>query len=97
MAAKIGLVAFWVMWMSWVPVYALTVEEIVTLKRQGVSDQTIEKLIEQADRNSGSWRTRDGWIVHSTEIRRDPHTCSDPYSQSYPIVVYPRILLRNLR
>lgn len=99
MAAKIGLAAFWVMWMSWAPVYALTVEEIVTLKKQGVSDQTIERLIEleQADRNSGSWRTRDGWIVHSTEIRRYPHAYSEPYSQSYPIVIYPRVLLRTLR
>ncbi len=99
MAAKIGLVVFWVMWMSWAPVYALTVEEVVTLKKQGVSDQTIEKPIalEQANRNSGSWRTRDGWIVHSTEIRRYPHTYLDPYFQTYPIVGYPRVLLRTLR
>jgi hypothetical protein len=49
---------------------ALTVDEIIKLKRAGVSDSTIEFLIKRSGdaRSAGVWK-QDGWIVHSTETR----------------------------
>ncbi|HWP24523.1 MAG TPA: hypothetical protein VNM15_10145 [Candidatus Binatia bacterium] len=59
---------------------ALTVDEVVRLKQAGVSDSTIEMLIKDVggSRRSGTWKTRDGWIVHSTDTR-DPeyYRCND--------------------
>jgi len=50
---------------------ALTVDEIIRLKRAGVSDSTIEMLIkgDGDSRSAGTWKTKDGWIVHTTETR----------------------------
>jgi hypothetical protein len=68
----------------------LTVDEIVRLKQSGVSDATIEMVIEGDgdNRTAGTWKTRDGWIVHTTETRAPIVILSDDRYQ-YPITVYP--------
>jgi hypothetical protein len=61
---------------------ALTVDEIIKLKRAGVSDSTIEFLIKRSGdaRSAGVWK-QDGWIVHSTESRfPDEQRFDDQYS-----------------
>jgi len=52
----------------------------------------IEMLIkgDGTNRTAGTWKTRDGWIVHSTETR-DPEYYKDNSSDSYPLVVLPRV------
>jgi hypothetical protein len=71
---------------------ALTVDEIIRLKQAGVSDSIIEKLIagDGDARSAGVWKTKDGWIVHTTEIReRRP---VDDYSNApYPLWVTPEV------
>ncbi len=72
---------------------ALTVDEIIRLKQAGVSDSTIALLIkgEGDNRRAGTWKTKDGWIVHSTDTR-DPK-CYDHFDSpvSYPFAVVPRV------
>ena len=59
----------WVL-MSFAPAAALTVDEIIKLKTAGVSDSTIELLIEREGvRAAGRGSTKDGWIIHTTEVR----------------------------
>jgi hypothetical protein len=69
---------------------ALTVDEVIRLKQAGVSDSTIEMLIkgDGDNRSAGTWKTKDGWIVHTTETREPSVVLSDERYQ-YPIVVYP--------
>ena len=57
--------------LSFAPAHALTIDEIIKLKKAGVSDSTIELLIERdgSPRAAGTWRTKDGWIIHTTEVR----------------------------
>jgi hypothetical protein len=71
--------------------HALTVEEILRLKKAGVADSTIELLIEknaEQDRRTGIIR-RDGWIVHTTDTREPQAVDNYGYETSYPIDVYP--------
>ena len=70
---------------------ALTIEEIIKLKRAGVSDSTIELLIKRSGdpRSSGGWK-QDGWIVHSTESKF-PDTEAEILQPGYPITVYPQV------
>ena len=66
---------------------ALTVDEIVKLKQAGTSDETIQMLIERDyDRPSGTWKTKDGWIVHSTEIRGRRLNLDSTYQDPYTFV-----------
>jgi hypothetical protein len=71
--------------------HALTVDEIIKLKQSGVSDSTIELLIERSGdaRSAGVWK-QDGWIVHSTESRFPDRPIIDGYYSGYPIEVYPQ-------
>jgi len=64
---------------------ALTVDEIVKLKQAGVSDETIQLLIEREGdaKSAGVWTTRDGWRVHTTEVRPARRV------EQYPPVLYP--------
>ena len=50
---------------------ALTVDEIIRLKQAGVSDSTIKQVIkgDGDSRSAGTWKTKDGWIVHTAETR----------------------------
>jgi hypothetical protein len=43
------------------------------------------------NRRAGTWKTKDGWIVHSTDTR-DPK-CYDHFDSpvSYPFAVVPRV------
>jgi hypothetical protein len=69
--------------------YSLTVDEIINLKRAGVSDSTIELLIKRSGdaRSAGVWK-QDGWIVHSTETRFPDEQRFDGYDGDYPIAGY---------
>jgi hypothetical protein len=70
-------------------VQALTVDEIIKLKRAGVSDSTIELLIKRAGdaKSAGVWK-QDGWIVHTTDTREYRQDFEPSFNQ-YPIAVYP--------
>ncbi len=77
---------------------ALTVDEVIRLKRAGVSDSTIELML-RADgdaRSAGVWKTRDGWIVHTTETRESATYSGARYHDHRdPIAVYPNVFLRR--
>jgi hypothetical protein len=80
-------------WVS-LPAYALTVEEILSLKKAGVSEETIQMLLEREreDRaialRAGTWKTGDGRVVYSTERNA---TTTQPYQEVYPLCIYPQI------
>ena len=76
--------------------HALTVDEIIKLKRAGVSDLTIELLITRGGdaRSAGTWK-RDGWIVHTTEGRFPDAARFESYNDGYPIAVYPQFFGRR--
>ena len=79
-------------------VQALTVDEIIRLKQAGVSDSTIELVIkgDGDSRSAGTWKTKDGWIVHTTETReRQSYSDNRYYGKEYPIAVYPNAFLRR--
>lgn len=71
--------------------HALTVDEIIRLKQSGVSDSTIELLIRRGGdlRSAGVWK-QDGWLVHTTDRRKQRYEYDAGY-YAYPITVYPRI------
>jgi hypothetical protein len=75
---------------------ALTVDEIIKLKQGGVSDDTIQLLIrrDSDDRLSGTWKTKDGSIVQSTEFGNDRKTVEaecQKYYPLYPLQIYPQV------
>ncbi len=77
---------------------ALTVDEIIRLKQAGVSDSTIEMVIkgDGDSRSAGTWKTKDGWIVHTTETRERQNYSDDRYyGNEYPIAVYPNAYFRR--
>ena len=72
---------------------AVTVDEIIKLKRAGVADSTIELLIEKdavREKRAGIIR-RDGWIVHTTDTRETEPVLGENYGTAYPIEVYPQV------
>lgn len=74
---------------------ALTVDDIIRLKRTGVSDSTIEMLIkgDGDSRRAGTWKTKDGWIVHSTDTRDPEYSNRHDHAVFYPFAVVPRIFV----
>ena len=62
-------------------------------KQAGVSDATVQLLIESegTSRAAGVWRTKDGWIVHTTETRAPGFLPSNEIRADYPLTVYPWI------
>jgi hypothetical protein len=77
---------------------ALTVDEVIRLKRAGVSDSTIELMLkgDGDSRSAGVWKTKDGWIVHTTETgERSTYSDERYYDNRYPIAVYPNVFLRR--
>jgi hypothetical protein len=70
---------------------ALTVDDIIKLKRAGVADSTIELLIKGVDdsRSAGVWR-QDGWIVHSTPTRALGDDANAHYRDD-TFYIYPRV------
>ncbi len=79
---------------------ALTVDEIIKLKQGGVSDETIQLLIrrDSDDRSSGTWKTKEGSIVQSTEFGHHRKAveadCQNNYPL-YPLEIYPQVLPRR--
>jgi len=78
-------------------VQALTIDEIIKLKQGGVSDETIQLLIRRDSdyRLSGTWKTKDGWIIHSTEMGARYKPVDATYQNLYPIDVYPQVFPRR--
>ena len=78
--------------LSYTPAHALTVDEIIKLKKAGVSDTTIELLIERGGsaRAAGTWR-QDGWIIHTTDVRPPRPYVGYDSSNTYPIFVEPYV------
>jgi hypothetical protein len=76
---------------------ALTVDEIIKLRQGGVSDETIQLLIRRDSdyRLSGTWKTKDGWIIYSTEIGGHRKSVDAAYQNFYPIDVYPQVFPRH--
>jgi len=84
------------------PAYSLTVEEVLTLKKAGVSDSTVQMLIEQENKNLyradrlGIYTTPGGWVIHSTG--RSPgcpgFSASHTPNFVYPSVAFPFALRR---
>jgi hypothetical protein len=74
--------------------HALTVDEIIKLKKAGVSDTTIELLIQRdgSARAAGTWR-QDGWIIHTTDVRAPRPYVNYDSSNTYPIFVEPNVAL----
>jgi hypothetical protein len=72
---------------------ALTVDEIIKLKQAGVGESTIQMLIERdgTSKAAGTWRTKDGWVVHTTDTREPQPVLFDGYQFSYPLSVYPQV------
>ena len=85
--------------MSLAPAHALTIDEIIKLKKAGVSDTTIDLLIERdgSPRAAGTWRTKDGWIIHTTEVREPRPYANYNYGSSYPIFVEPNVSVGRRR
>ena len=81
--------------LSFTPANALTIDEIIKLKKAGVSDTTIELLIvrDGSARAAGTWRTKDGWIIHTTEVREPRPYANYNSGSSSPIFVEPNISL----
>ena len=77
--------------------HALTVDEVIRLKRAGVSDSTIELMLkgDGDSRSAGAWKTKDGWIVHTTETRERTTYSDENYYDRHPIAVYPNVFLRR--
>lgn len=80
-------------------VWALTVEEVLSLKKAGVGDETIQRLLEHEHEDKfvaehlGSWTTPDGRMIRSTGKRRWPLTPPALSQGQYPIGVYPMVPL----
>lgn len=85
--------------LSSVSAYALTVEEILALKKAGVSDETIQRLLEQEHEDKavaehlGTWTTPDGRVIRSTGKRQWSLSPPDLYQEQYPLCIYPFIKL----
>lgn len=73
--------------------HALTVDEIIALKRAGVGDETIRLLLER-ERASGAWKSADGWIIHSTEFRDSRSRREEHDRYQVPLLVYPRVFTK---
>ena len=91
------LVLLGILFVTFETASALTVDEIIKLKQGGVSDETIQLLIRRDSeyRPSGTWKTKDGWIIHSTEMGRRHNSMEASYQNAYPIEVYPQIFPRH--
>ena len=96
MFLKVLYLTLFVFLSSSFPVYPLTLDEILTLKKAGVTDKTIQMILQQereeifiAER-LGIWTTRDGRTIHSTPL--SSRRCQQDH---YPTVVHPHIKLSH--
>lgn len=77
------------------PADALTVDEIIALKKAGVSEETIQMLLEREREDktmalrAGTWKLGDGRTVYTTE---GSSPGAPQYGQeAYPLCIYPMI------
>jgi hypothetical protein len=81
--------------LSATPGFSLTVEEILALKKAGVSEETIQMLLEREREEkamalrAGTWKLGDGRTVYSTEGAAPPASQYGP--EAYPLCIYPMI------
>jgi hypothetical protein len=77
------------------PAAALTVAEILALKQAGVSEETLQMLLERERDDkamalrAGTWKLRDGRTVYSTEGLPGPDAAVPP--EAYIPCIYPQI------
>jgi len=83
------------------PALSLTFEQVLALRKAGLSDKTIQMMLEQENKNPfdtespNTWSTSDGREFRSTGQGRRPIGCSDLFYPlyNYPIVIgtFPRV------
>ncbi len=77
------------------PALSLTFEQVLALRKAGLSDKTIQMILEQENKNPfdtefpNTWTTPDGRVFRSTGHGWRPAGCSD---SSYPIYNYPIVV-----
>jgi hypothetical protein len=85
--ALVGLVAQ--------PAYSLTVEEILALKKAGVSEETLQMLLEREREERlmaqrvGTWKLADGRTVYTTEGA--PSHSTEYRQEVYPLCIFPQV------
>jgi hypothetical protein len=93
------LVSLLVFLLSSIPAWALTTEEILALKKAEVSDETLQRLLEQEHEDKlltehlGTWTTPDGRVIRSTGKRQWSLNPPELHQPQYLIGVYPFIQL----
>jgi hypothetical protein len=97
--ARMAIVVLSLLLIASTTVGALTVDEIIKLKKAGVGDATIEWLYEHdgTAKAAGTWHTKDGWVVHSTDTREPQTTVLNGEQSSYPLSIYPQVGWRGRR
>jgi hypothetical protein len=81
--------------LSAAPGFSLTVEEIIALKKAGVSEETIQMLLEREREDksmalrAGTWKLGDGRTVYTTEGSSPGAPQYGP--EAYPLCIYPMI------
>jgi hypothetical protein len=82
--------------------HALTVEEVLALRRAGVSDVTIQMLLEREDKTDfpaerlGSYVTDDGRVIRSTGRAARYPVYGETYTGGTEVFVYPSPRFRPL-
>jgi hypothetical protein len=77
------------------PGYALTVEEILSLKKAGVGEETLQMLLEREReeksmaRRAGAWKLGDGRAFYTTEGA--PAEPAEYRQEVYPLCIFPQI------
>jgi hypothetical protein len=102
MPCKALIVGTFAFFMALSTSHALTVEEVLALKRAGVGDETIQMLLEQEDKTNfpaerlGSTVTDDGRVIRSTGRTSRYSGFSETYTGT-EVFVYPSARFRPLR
>ena len=77
------------------PGYSLTVDEILALKKAGVSEETIQMLLEREReeklmaQRAGAWKLGDGRTVYTTEGA--PSNAAEYRQEVYPLCIFPQV------
>jgi len=75
--------------------HGLTVDEIIALKKAGISEETIQRLLEREreeklmSQRAGAWKLADGRTVYTTE-----GAASDSIEfrqEPYPLCIFPQV------
>ncbi|MGH7766158.1 MAG: hypothetical protein ACREQP_01780 [Candidatus Binatia bacterium] len=77
------------------PAYSLTVDEILALKKAGVSEETLQMLLEREReekwmaQRAGTWKLGDGRTVYTTEGA--PSNSTEYRQEVYPLCIFPQV------